>query len=118
MATSTLNKKLYTDITRLKLLDTDSADVKFRLEQSPFTGDEDADQSAMQKREEYVVTGKIFPNSEIFRERSYLIEIKLTKNFPMDGPEVRFLTPIYHPNVGEDGKSKKILFDEEIGIYF
>ncbi len=107
MASSKLNKRLYTDITRLKLLDTDTAEVRFRLQQSPFTGDEDAEQiAAAQKLEEYLIIGQIFPKSDIFRERSYLIEIKLTKTFPMDGPEVRFLTTMYHPNVGQLGKSK------------
>jgi len=106
MASSKLNKQLYTDITRLKLLDTDSAAVRFRLKDSPFTGEEDSEELAAQKREEYVVTGQIFPTSEIYRERSYLIEMKLTKTFPMDPPEVRFVTLIYHPNVGKDGKLK------------
>jgi ubiquitin-protein ligase len=106
MAASKLNKVLYTDITRLKLLDKDSAEVRFRLKQSPFTDSEDDDgQAAAQKQGEYVVTGEIFPKSEIFRERAYLIEMKLTNSFPMAPPEVRFLTPIYHPNVGRDGES-------------
>jgi ubiquitin-protein ligase len=103
---SKLTKKLYTDITRLKLLDTDTAEVRFRIQQSPFNDDEDQDQLAAKKQDEYVVTGLIFPNSEIYRERSYLIEMKLTKTFPIDPPEVRFLTSIYHPNVGKDGESK------------
>jgi ubiquitin-protein ligase len=118
MAAPTLNKKLYTDITRLKLLDTNTAEVRFRLQTSPFTGDEDTDELATQKREDYIITGQVFPNSDIYRERSFLIELKLTKNFPADPPEVKFLTPIYHPNVGLKGKSKKRLFDGEIGIYF
>ncbi|CAF4604643.1 unnamed protein product, partial [Rotaria sp. Silwood2] len=37
-------------------------------------------------------------------EGSFQIEMKLTSNYPFDPPEVRFLTPIYHPNVGQDGK--------------
>jgi ubiquitin-protein ligase len=102
---SKLNKRLYTDITRLKLLDTDTAEPRFRLQQSPFTGDEDDDELANQVREDYVITGQIFPKSNIFNERSYLIEMKLTKTFPIDPPEVRFLTLIYHPNVGKDGMS-------------
>jgi ubiquitin-protein ligase len=106
MASSKLTKQLYTDITRLKLLDTDSAAVRFRLKDSPFTGEEDSEELAAQKRDEYVVTGQIFPKSDIYRERSYLIEMKLTRTFPADPPEVRFLTPIYHPNVRKDGKSK------------
>jgi ubiquitin-protein ligase len=100
-----LNKKLYTDITRLRLLDRDSADVRFRLQQSPFTGDEDEEELLPEKREDYVITGQIFPTSEIFRERSYLIEMKLTKTFPLDPPEIRFLTPMYHPNIDKDGNS-------------
>jgi ubiquitin-protein ligase len=106
MASSKLTKQLYTDITRLKLLDKDSAAVRFRLEISPFTGEEDSEQLADQKREEYVVIGQIFPKSDIYRERSYQIEMKLTKTFPVDPPVVRFLTPMYHPNVWKDGKSK------------
>ncbi len=99
-----LNKKLYTDITRLKLLNKENAEVKFQLIESPFKGDEDEDELADKKREEYVIIGLIFPNSEIYRERSYKIEIILTKTFPADPPEVRFLTQIYHPNVDTDGK--------------
>jgi ubiquitin-protein ligase len=88
-------------------LNTDNAEVRFRLQQSPFTGDEDQDQLAAKEREEYTITGQIFPKSEIFRERSYLIEIKLTKTFPIEPPEVRFLTTMYHPNIDEkDGKPK------------
>jgi ubiquitin-protein ligase len=106
MASSRLNKVLYTDITRLKLLDKESAEIRFRLKDSPFTGEEDSDELAAKSREEYVVTGQIFPKSEIYRERSYLIEMKLTKTFPLDPPEVKFLTKMYHPNVWKDGKLK------------
>ncbi len=107
MATSSkLTKKLYTDITRLKLLDTDDAEVRFRLKESPFSGNEDDEQLAADKRAEYIVTGQIFPNSDMYRERSYLIELNLTRNFPANPPEVRFLTPIYHLNVDKEGKSK------------
>lgn len=103
MAQPRLNKKLYTDITRLKLLDIDSAPTRFRIEKSPFTGEEDEDVVANQERTDYVVTGQIFPTSEIYNQRSYKIELKLTRNFPIDPPEVRFLTPIYHPNIATDG---------------
>jgi ubiquitin-protein ligase len=106
MASSKLNKVLYTDITKLKLLDRDGAEVRFRLKESPFTGTEDSDELAADNREEFSVIGQIFPKSEIYRERSYLIEMKLTRMFPTNPPEVRFLTPMYHPNVKKDGKSK------------
>lgn len=99
-----LNKKLYVDITRLKLLDTDEADVRFRLKTSPFNGDEE--DIASKDRKEYTITGQIFPNSKPFNERSYMIEIKLTTTYPIDPPEVRFLTTIYHPHVEKEGKLK------------
>jgi ubiquitin-protein ligase len=85
------------------LLDRDSADVRFRLQQSPFTADEDKELLS-EKQQDYVITGQIFPTSEIFRERSYLIEMKLTQTFPLDPPQIRFLTPMYHPNIDKDGK--------------
>ena len=102
----TLTKPLYTDITRLKLLDRDNAEVKFRLKDSPFKDDEDEEELIGRNREDYVITGQVFPKSDIYRERSYMIEMKLTKKFPIDPPEVRFLTPIYHPNVEKDGTPK------------
>ncbi len=102
MTSSKLNKQLWTDITRLKLLNKATHNPKFLLKQSPF--DENEEGKPAVTREEYCITGLISPNSEIYRERSYLIEMKLTKTFPMELPEVRFLTPIYHPNVGRDGK--------------
>ena len=104
-----LNKRLYTDITRLKLLDTVQADPRFRLQQSPFTGDEEDEDLANRNQEEYLITGQVFPTSNPFNKCSYLIEMKLTKTFPMDPPEVRFLTSMYHPNVGRDGKSQSIV---------
>ena len=104
MSSGKLNKRLYSDISRLKLLDKDDAEVRFRLQQSPFNDDEDEDEMMNKKADEHVVVGQIFPTSEFYNERSFSIEIKLTKTFPMDPPQIRFLTPIYHPNVGRDGK--------------
>ena len=99
-----LNKRLYTDINRLKLLDRENAPTRFRLQQSPFPDDEEALEAAQQKPE-FIITGQIFPQSNIYNQRSYLIEMKLTKLFPIEPPEVRFLTPIYHPNVSVEGRS-------------
>lgn len=96
-----LNKKLYTDITRLKLLDTPDAPVRFRIKKTPFSGDEE--DIASKEREEYFIVGIIFPKSKPFNERCYEIELKLTKTFPIDPPEVRFLNEIYHPNVDKEG---------------
>ncbi|CAF3367665.1 unnamed protein product, partial [Rotaria sp. Silwood2] len=59
------------------------------------------------------IIGRIFPESETFMEGAFQIEMKITPNFPFDPPEVRFLTPIYHPNVDKDGKFCNELLKKE-----
>jgi ubiquitin-protein ligase len=107
MTESKLNKELYTEINRLKLLTEPDAPVRYLLIKSPFPDIEDEDEdetNATVTSKEIIITGRIFPDSEIFKEGSYKIEMKLPSCFPIDPPEVRFLTPIYHPNVYKDGK--------------
>ena len=108
MAESKLNKALHTDITNLKLCSKIDAPVRFLLDKSPFSDDDDDDDetAGAAKPNEYLIIGRILPKSDIYKEAAYKIEMKLTRNFPMDPPEVRFLTPIYHPNVGKDGNVK------------
>ena len=105
--TSRLNKALWTNITRLKLLTKKDAPVRFVLEQSPFKDEEEDDRTPEQ--DEYVIVGRIFPESDIFKHGSYRIEIKLTAKYPQEAPEIRFLTPVYHPNIAEDGKLIQVL---------
>jgi ubiquitin-protein ligase len=96
-----LNKALWTNITKLKLLNKDNAPVRFLLDKSPF---DDEDNESTTDQNVYVIIGRIFPNSEIFKECSIQIEMKLTSNYPTEPPEVRLITPIYHPNVDKNGK--------------
>jgi ubiquitin-protein ligase len=98
---SRLNKELWNNITRLKLLSTADAPVRFILEKSPF--DDVEEEKAAAAKDEYVVIGRILPNSEIYKESAFRIEMKLTSKYPKEPPEVRFLTPVYHPNVETDG---------------
>ncbi|CAM4770070.1 unnamed protein product [Rotaria magnacalcarata] len=97
-----LNKALWTNITRLKLLTKSDAPVQFILEDSPFD-DEQEEETAIEK-DVYFVRGRILPESDIFKEGALRIEMRLTSNYPNEAPEVRFLTPIYHPNISADGK--------------
>lgn len=100
MASGTkLNKALWTNLTRLKLLSTTDSSSRFILDRSPFDDDDE------EPRNLYTIIGRIFPQSEIYKDYSIQIEMKLTANYPMEPPEVRFLTRIYHPNVDTDGKS-------------
>ena len=100
---SKLNKRLYTDITRLKLLDKADAEVRFRVEKTPFDGFDDEEEAANQKLAEHLITGLIYPESKIYNQRAFRIEMILTDTYPMDPPKVRFLTTVYHINVGLDG---------------
>lgn len=100
---SKLTKRLHTDITRLKLLDKKDAEVRFRVEKNPFDDDEDDDEVMNKKLEEHVIVGLIYPKSNIYNQRAFRIEMVLTQTYPMDPPKIRFLTPVYHPNVGKDG---------------
>ncbi|CAF0964173.1 unnamed protein product [Adineta ricciae] len=102
---SRLNKALWRNLTELKLLNKDNAPFKFALDKSPFREDDD-DESDESKQEqtELLIIGRIFPNCDTFKESAFKIEIKLTSKYPADPPEVRFLTPIYHPNITKDGK--------------
>ncbi|CAF1460323.1 unnamed protein product [Adineta steineri] len=101
-----LNKELYTQITRLKLCEKTNTSVKFILEKSPFNDDDDDDDEQVTdaNSKDTLIIGRIFPNSEIYREGAFRIEIKLPETYPYDAPEVRFLTPIYHPNVSICGQ--------------
>jgi ubiquitin-protein ligase len=103
MASSKLNKQLWTDINKLRLLKDAKTQPKFILDQSPFD-DGEQETAAAAAPKEYVIIGRILPDSEIYKEGAYQIEMKLTATFPFDPPEVRFITKIYHPNVAEDGQ--------------
>jgi ubiquitin-protein ligase len=96
-----LNKALWTNITRLKLFAKGDDYVKFILEKSPF---DDEKENAAAAWKEYVIIGRILPQLGIYKEIAFRIEMKLTAKYPQEPPEVRFVTPVYHPNIEEDGK--------------
>ena len=110
MARTQLNKQLYTDITKLKLLHAKST-PKFILDQSPFNNndDEDGGLESATSSNRIVIIGRILPDSEIYNQGAYQIEMRLTPHYPFDPPEVRFITKIYHPNVSPDGKNDSFI---------
>ncbi|CAF0914771.1 unnamed protein product [Adineta steineri] len=100
------NKRLITEITKLKALsaNTDGSSVKFLLDKSPIDDPSGASRGGAGNSAQNVILGRILPSSSNYNQYAYQIEVKLPAEFPFKPPEVRFVTPIYHPNVDEQGK--------------
>jgi ubiquitin-protein ligase len=104
-ASSGTNKRLITEITKLKALSTNTdSSVKFLLDKSPVDDQSGGSRAGASNSTQNVILGRILPTSHIYNQAAYQIEIKLPAEFPFKPPEVRFVTPIYHPNVDEQGK--------------
>jgi len=100
---SILNKRVWSEFNKLKGLSLNSDSlIKFIIDSSPFD-DEEISPS------EYIFIGRILPMSNLFNKSSFKIEIKLSNEYPLKPPELRILTPIYHPNVCEKGKRKQTI---------
>ncbi|CAF1092069.1 unnamed protein product [Adineta ricciae] len=108
MSDPRLNRVLHKQVQDLSRCNTPNAPVRFRLKKSPFDDDDedecDTKEEASAVDKTHKLTGCIYPNSDIYKEAAFEIELGLHKTYPLEPPEVRFLTPIYHPNVGVDGK--------------
>ncbi len=49
----------------------------------------------------FIIQGRVLPTMEPYCRASFLIKIKLPREYPFKIPEVIILDPIYHPNVVE-----------------
>ena len=100
-----MNKHLWNNISRLKLLAEPNHPYRFLFDFNPFGYVDDDDNDAIPTEpNEIVITGRSFPNSEIYKKTALRIEMRLIGAYPTEPPVVRILTRLYHPNVEEDGK--------------
>ena len=51
-----------------------------------------------------IIRGRILAQTEPYCRASFLIEIRLTRDYPFKMPIVVFLDPIYHPKVDQHGR--------------
>ena len=114
-----LNRALWYNIARLKLMDKPDASTKFILEKSPFNdySEEEIDEGTYEEQDEYLIIGRIFPQSEIYKNGLIKIEMIVASNYPAEPPRVRFLTPIYHPNIEADGTSKSVRLENCLQLF-
>jgi ubiquitin-protein ligase len=70
----------------------------FSIDDTPFDGDEDINPRPL------YVSGRIRPSSNIYNQREYTIKITFPPSYPFNPPEVRFITPMYHPNISSNGE--------------
>lgn len=89
-------------MTRLKLYAKGDEHAKFLLDKNPF--DDVDEEKAAAERNEYIITGQVFPQTGIYKETGFEIEMKLTSQYPDQPPTVRIITPVYHPNIEDNGK--------------
>jgi ubiquitin-protein ligase len=62
------------------------------------------DANAPEPTGDIIITGRLLPNSDIYRQGSIKTEIILGTQFPFKPPKVVLKTEVYHPNVTNDGK--------------
>jgi ubiquitin-conjugating enzyme E2 T len=44
------------------------------------------------------------PEDSPFKEGTYRLSVHVPERYPMEPPRVRFMTPIYHPNIDSEGR--------------
>ena len=101
MATSSpLTKQLWNELSRIKNFTPQNnlENGKFFYEDSLFY--EPHEGSSMQN----VISGRLWPTSNIYKDHALRIEIHLPSTYPLDPPAVKIDNVIYHPNVDDKGE--------------
>jgi hypothetical protein len=108
-------KATNTSVNRLRNIGpTSNAAVKFIVDSTPFD-DEDNEPS---KEGEWIISGRLLPNSEIYRNGAIRMQIMIPVTFPFKPPKVCLKTPVFHPNVTKEGKLFNITLFKESMLFF
>ncbi|CAF2721791.1 unnamed protein product [Rotaria sp. Silwood2] len=93
-------KRAYSLAAQLKNVGpTSNAKTKFILESTPF---DDGDESPPSG--DWTVTGRLLPNSEIYKDGSIRIQLIIGPEYPFKAPKVLIRSTIFHPNVDRNGE--------------
>lgn len=104
---STSAKRVHTDLNKIKIQNNEGPNsMKFIIDQTPFH--EDASQPPITEKDDYteyyILKGRVLPTADIYNQSAFKIKIRIPIEYPFKAPDVRIQTPIYHPNIGPDGK--------------
>ena len=101
-------KRVYTELNFIsKENEKNPTERKFLIDRTPF-GDDDSNAPTIVKDdrgEYYLIIGRILPTSDIYKRNAFSIRLKIPVEYPFRPPEIEMITPIYHPNIGPDGKT-------------
>lgn len=101
MAQNKLDQYLQSQIEELRLFTNDIEVPRvFKMDKSTL---DEQENNASVGPQEHIISGRIFPTANIFKEGAFQIEIKVPRRYPFDPPTVHFITPIYHPSVENNG---------------
>jgi ubiquitin-protein ligase len=88
---------LINDLTKIGL--TSDATIKFIIDKTPLGNQNQASSSG-----EWIIVGRLLPNSDIYKQGSIEVHIILGPSFPLQPPNICLKTKVYHPNVNEKGR--------------
>lgn len=101
-------KRVYTELNYINLENEKNPQSrKFIIDRTPFDKDDDSVAPTIVKDDRgqyYLIVGRILPTSEIYNRNAFTIQMKIPVEYPFRPPEIEMITPIYHPNIGPEGK--------------
>lgn len=101
-------KRVYTELNFIRLEnEKHPTERKFLIDRTPF-GDDDSDAPTIVKDdrgEYYLIIGRILPASDIYKRNAFSIRLKIPVEYPFRPPDIEMITPIYHLNIGPEGKT-------------
>ncbi|CAF1305405.1 unnamed protein product [Adineta ricciae] len=97
---SVTSKRLLKNVLELRSSNTRSdGSIIFIVDETPF--DDDNEDSDLLLSDSIIC--RLLPRQNIYNQYAFRIKINISSSYPFSPPTVRFLTPIYHPNVEQNG---------------
>jgi ubiquitin-protein ligase len=100
-------KRIFTELNKVNLENQKNPNSRtFIIDENPFNT-EDGESPALEEDgtdQYYVVIGRILPTSSPYNRSAYKAKLKIPTTYPIKPPQFQIITPMYHPNIGPEGK--------------